>query len=127
MNEEAISIINVRDHLIVTIPQDPSDAGLNLMQEKVLAAMERCHSTGVIFDLSAVNSLDSYFARMMAETASMVKVMGGTTIAAGIQPSVAITLVQLGLTLKGVITALNLNRAMDVLEKAGSRTGGSRL
>jgi rsbT antagonist protein RsbS len=121
MIEESISVIKVRDMLIVTVPTDPSDNSLALLQEKVLFAMERYAARGVIVDVSQVTSLDSYFARMLAETASMVGIMGGKTIIAGIQPHVAITLTHLGLSLRGVLTALTVDRGMELLEDEAGR------
>jgi rsbT antagonist protein RsbS len=120
MTEETLSIIKVRDVLVVTMPADPDDATISALQQRVLLAMERSTAKGVVLDVSAVESLDSFFARTIAETTRMVGLMGGRTILTGLRPSVAITITQLGLTLGTTRTALNVDRAFDIL-RDGSR------
>src|SRR5258706_4051011 len=120
MTEEALSIIKVRDILVVTMPADPDDATISALQQKVLLAMERSTAKGVVLDVSGVESLDSFFARTIAETTRMVGLMGGHTILTGMRPSVALTITQLGLTLCKTRTALNGDRAFDILQD-GSR------
>jgi rsbT antagonist protein RsbS len=115
MTEETLSIIKVRDVLIVTMPADPDDATVSALQGRVLLAMERLRASGVVLDVSAVESLDSFFARTIAETTRMVGLMGGRTVLTGMRPSVAITVTQLGLTLGKTRTALNVDRAFDIL------------
>ena len=117
MENDNISVIKVRDVLMVTIPPDPDDTSMAALQEKVLQAMERCRASGVILDISAVETLDSYFARVLSETVQMVILMGGKTVIAGMQPSVAITTTQLGLTLGDAVTALNVDRALDLFSE----------
>src|SRR5216684_3754160 len=116
MTEESLSIIKVRDVLMVTMPADPDDATVSALQERVLLAMERSPARGVVLDVAAVDSLDSFLARMIAETARMVALMGGRTVLTGMRPSVAITLTQLGLTLGKTRTALSVDRAFDILQ-----------
>jgi rsbT antagonist protein RsbS len=118
MANESISVVKVRDVLMVTVPTDPDDATVNALQEQVLQAMERYNPKGLVLDISAVETLDSYFARTVAETAQMVGLMGGRTIIAGMRPSVAITATQLGLTLGSVLAALDVDRALDILGEA---------
>lgn len=115
MNNAAISVIKVRDILMVTMPPDPDDSMVGALQDRVLAAMERYAAKGLILDISAVETLDSFFARVVAETAQMVMIMGGRTIIAGMQPAVAMTATQMGLTLGNVETALNVDRALDLV------------
>jgi len=109
----AISVIKVRDILLVTMPPDPDDSTIAALQERVLAAMERHGSAALILDIAEVDTLDSFFARTVAETAQMVTLMGGRTIIVGMQPAVAITATQMGLTLGEIETALNVDRALD--------------
>jgi rsbT antagonist protein RsbS len=120
MTEETLSIIKVRDILVVTMPADPDDATISALQQKVLLALERSPAKGVVLDVSGVESLDSFFARTIAETTRMVGLMGGRTILTGLRPSVSITITQLGLTLGKTRTALNVDRAFDILQD-GSR------
>ena len=112
---EYISVIRVRDVLMVTVPADPDDPTISLLQVEVLQAMERFEAKGLVLDISAVETLDSFFARTVAETAQMVALMGGQTVIAGMRPAVAITATQLGLTLGAAVTALDVDRALDLL------------
>ena len=113
----AISIISVRKTLMVTIPADPDDATISALQAEVLAAMERLEAKGVVLDISSVETLDSFFARTVAETASMVSLMGGRTVVVGMRPSVAVTATQIGITLGGIETALSVERALDLMDR----------
>ena len=121
MSNDNISVVRVRDLLMVTMPSDPDDATVTALQEKVLGAMERHEAKGVVLDISSVETLDSFFARTVAETAQMVGLMGGRTIIAGMQPAVAVTATQIGLTLGKIETALNVDRALDMVAKEPSR------
>jgi rsbT antagonist protein RsbS len=121
MAEESISVVKVRDVLMVTMPADPDDASVSALQMKVLQMMEQYEATGLVLDISAVETLDSFFARTVTETAQMAALMGGRTVIAGMRPSVAITATQLGLTLGRAMTALDVDRALDTLTDAGQR------
>lgn len=110
-----ISVVKVRDVLLVTVPADPDDDTVSSLQEEILAAMERHMAKGVVLDISLVETLDSFFARMVVETAQMVMLMGGKTVIAGMRPSVAITAAQLGVTLDNTRSALDVDRALDLL------------
>jgi rsbT antagonist protein RsbS len=125
MNNDNISVIKVRDILMVTMPSDPDDSTISALQEKVLAAMERHEAKGIVLDISAVETLDSFFARTVSETAQMVAIMGGRTIIVGMRPAVAVTATQIGLTLGNIQTALTVDRALDLIG-AGVTTGTSR-
>ncbi len=114
MSDNTISVIKVKDLLLVTMPSDPDDATVAALQEKVLAAMERHNAKGLVLDISSVETLDSFFARTVTESAQMVTLMGGRTIIVGMQPSVAVTATQMGLTLGNIETALNVDRAIDL-------------
>lgn len=113
MPEDNISVIKIHDVLLVTIPPDPDDDSVNILQDKVLQTMERYRVKGLVLDISACQTMDSFFARVIAETAQMVVLMGGETVIAGMQPSVAITATQLGLTLGSAMTALNADHALE--------------
>src|SRR5205085_1907530 len=112
--ESNISVVKVRDLLLITMPPDPDDPTVSALQEQVLNAMERHQSKGVLLDISKVETLDSFFARTVSETAEMVTLMGGRTIIAGMRPAVAITATQIGLTLNDIETALSVDRALDL-------------
>lgn len=111
------SIIAIRKTLMVTVPADPDDATISALQEEVLAAMQRLDARGVVLDISSVETLDSFFARTVAETASMVSLMGGRTVVVGMRPSVAVTATQIGITLGGIETALSVERALDLMDR----------
>ena len=115
MADDNIIVMKVRDVLMVTMPADPDDSTIAALQEKTLQSMERHEAKGLVLDVSAVETLDSFFARTISETAQMVTLMGGRTIIAGMRPSVAVTATQLGLALKQVETALSVDRALDRL------------
>jgi rsbT antagonist protein RsbS len=117
MTTENISVIKLRNLLLVTMPADPEDATISALQDRTLAAMEHHDVKALILDLSKVETLDSYFARVVAETARMVTLMGGETIIVGMRPSVAITATQLGLTLGVTRTALNMDRALQIADQ----------
>lgn len=115
MANERISVIRVRDVLLVTMPADPDDSTITALQEEVLQAMDRFDAHGLILDISAVETLDSFFARTVVETTRMVELMGGQTVIAGMRPSVAITATQLGFTFGRAQTALDVDYALDRL------------
>jgi rsbT antagonist protein RsbS len=112
--EHLISVVKVRQVLMVTMPQDPDDTTVTALQEKVLNAVERYAAKGVVLDISAVETLDSFFARTVSETAEMVNLMGGRTVIAGMRPAVAVTATQIGLTLGNIETALTTERALEL-------------
>jgi rsbT antagonist protein RsbS len=122
--EQGIVVTRVRDVLMVTMPANPDDPTVTALQDRVLRAMEAHSARGLVLDISSVETLDSFFARTVVETARMVGLMGGETVIAGMRPSVAITATELGFTLGDVLTALDVDRALDLL--AGTRRGGRR-
>ncbi len=119
--ENSVSVLNIRSVLMVTLPPDPDDTTINNLQSKVLSAMEKHNPKGLILDITTVETLDSFFARTIVETGLMVRLMGGRTVIAGMTPAVAITATQLGLTLSGIETALNVDRAFNLLEYTAKR------
>jgi rsbT antagonist protein RsbS len=115
MAAESISVIKVRNVLMVTVPPDPDDETVSALQDQVLQAMARYEAKGLVLDISTVQTLDSFFARTVAETVQMVALMGGRTVLAGMRANVAVTVTQLGLTLGGALTALDVDKALDRL------------
>ncbi|MDD5228808.1 MAG: STAS domain-containing protein [Methylococcales bacterium] len=112
--ENSLSVIKLKNILLVTVPDDPGDDIIHELQTKVLHAIEKYQSKGLILDISSVNILDSFFARTISETTQMVALMGGKTVIAGMQPSVAITATELGLHLGKAISTLDVDRALDI-------------
>ena len=121
-----ISVIKIRDILLVTVPSDPDDGTVSELQEQVLCSMERHSAKGLILDISTVETIDSFFARTVSETVKMVALMGGLTVLSGMRACVAITTTQLGLSLDKTLTALDVDRAMDMLSDALNRPEGRR-
>jgi rsbT antagonist protein RsbS len=115
MTNNNITVLKVRDVLMVTVPSDPDDPTIVALQENVLDNMEQFNAKALILDISAVEIFDSFFARTITETAQMVKLMGGRTIISGMRPAVAVTAIQLGLSLKKIETALNIDKALDMV------------
>jgi rsbT antagonist protein RsbS len=122
---ESISVVKLHDLLLVTMPPDPDDETISALQERVLQAMALYEAKGLVLDISTVQTLDSFFARTVAETGQMVALMGGRTVLAGMRASVAVTAIQLGLTVGNALTALDVDRALDLLNAA--HTGARRL
>jgi rsbT antagonist protein RsbS len=123
-HNQSISIVNVRGMLMVTMPSDPDDSTVTSLQNRVLAALERHNSASVVLDISAVETLDSFFAQTVSETARMVAVMGGRTIVVGMRPAVAVTATQIGITLGNIETALTVDRALSMAIEGPPPTGG---
>lgn len=121
MANENISVIKIGDILLVTMPPNPDDVTISLLQEKVLTNLEQYQSKGLILDISLVETLDSFFARTLTETALMIRLMGGRMIVAGMQPSVAITATQLGLSLGKAVAALDVDRALAMFRDGDSQ------
>ena len=119
-----ISVIKIRDILLVTVPSDPDDGTVSELQEQVLYSMERHSAKGLILDISTVETIDSFFARTVSETVKMVALMGGLTVLSGMRACVAITTTQLGLSLDKTLTALDVDRAMELLLDALNRSEG---
>ena len=116
MLTQDLSVVKVRDVLLVTMPGDPDDKTISQLQDKILYTVEIYEPKGVILDVSAVEAMDSFFARTLVEISQMVKLMGGHTAIAGMRPNVAITVTQLGLSFGKILTALDVERAIDILE-----------
>jgi rsbT antagonist protein RsbS len=125
VQNEAISVIKLRNTLLVTMPADPDDSTVAALQERTLEAMSQHDVRGLVLDLSKVEILDSYFARTVSETAQMVGLMGGETIIAGMRPSVAITATELGVTLGKTRTVMSIDRALELAAQP-DRAGKTR-
>ena len=114
---EHIPILKMGDFLLVTIQVDMHDRLAMTLQDDLTARIVSAHAKGVLIDISALEIVDSFIGRMLADIAAMARVLDAETVVVGMRPAVAITLVELGLSLTGVSTALNVERGMDLLRK----------
>ena len=114
---EHIPILKMGDFLLVTIQVDMHDRLAMTLQDDLTSRIVEAHAKGVLIDISALEIVDSFIGRMLADIAAMARVLDAETVVVGMRPAVAITLVELGLSLTGVRTALNVERGMDLLRK----------
>jgi rsbT antagonist protein RsbS len=119
---DRIPILKLRDLLLVTIQVDMHDRLAMQLQDELTARISETGARGVLIDISSLDIVDSFIGRMIANIAAMARVLDADTVVVGMQPAVAITLVELGLTLPGVRTALNVDRGMALLEPFGAQS-----
>ena len=112
---ERIPILKMGDFLLVTIQVDLYDQLAENLESDLINTINKHNSKGVLIDISAVSIIDSFMGRILGNIAVMSKIMDAQTVVVGMQPAVAITLVELGLSLNGVISALNVEKGMDLL------------
>jgi len=112
---ERIPILRMGEFLLVTIQVDMHDQLALKLQDDLTTAIQKNASKGVLIDISTLEMVDSFIGRMVSDISGMSKILGAETILVGMQPAVAITLVELGLSLPGVATALNVERGMALL------------
>jgi rsbT antagonist protein RsbS len=115
---ERIPILRMGELLLVTIQVDMHDRLALTLQDDLTARIAETNARGVLIDISALEIVDSFIGRMIANIAGMARVLDAETVVVGMQPAVAITLVELGLSLPGVRTALNVERGMKLLRAA---------
>jgi rsbT antagonist protein RsbS len=115
---DRVPIIKIGELLLVTIQVDLSDETTIALQEDLSNRIVDTGAHGVIIDISALEIVDSFVGRMLATIASMSRVLDAETVVVGMRPAVAITLAELGLTLGGVRTALNAEKAFDMLRQS---------
>ncbi|MFB9076678.1 STAS domain-containing protein [Flavobacterium procerum] len=112
---ERIPILKMGDFLLVTIQVDLYDQLAENLESDLINTINKHSSKGVLIDISAVSIIDSFMGRILGNIAVMAKILDAQTVVVGMQPAVAITLVELGLSLNGVISALNVEKGMDLL------------
>ena len=113
---DRIPILKVGNCLLVTIQVDMHDELALSLQEDLTAQIAKYASRGVLIDISSLDIVDSFIGRMLANIAAMSRVLDAQTVLTGMQPAVAITLVELGMALPGIKTALNVERGMELLK-----------
>ena len=115
---ERIPILKMGRFLLVTIQVDMHDRLAMALQDDLMEQIRRHHAEGVLIDISALDLVDSFIGRMLGNIAAMARILDADTVVTGMRPAVAITLVELGLSLTGVRTALNVERGMELLDTA---------
>ena len=125
---ERIPILKMGEFLLVTIQVDMHDRLAMTLQDDLTSRIVDAHARGVLIDISALEIVDSFIGRMLGNIAAMARILDADTVVTGMRPAVAITLVELGLSLTGVRTALNVERGMELLETAreARETGDGR-
>jgi rsbT antagonist protein RsbS len=114
---DRIPILRMGEFLLVTIQVDMQDQLALRLQDDLTTAIERHASKGVLIDISTLEMVDSFIGRMIADISGMARILDARTVLVGMQPAVAITLVELGLSLAGVATALNVELGMRRLRR----------
>jgi rsbT antagonist protein RsbS len=115
---DRIPILRMGETLLVTIQVDMQDQTALTLQDDLASQIARTGASGVMIDISALEIVDSFVGRMLTSISGIARVLDATTVVVGMQPAVAITLVELGLSLEGVRTALNVERGMELLRRA---------
>ncbi|MEJ0032860.1 MAG: STAS domain-containing protein [Bacteroidota bacterium] len=114
---EKIPILRMGNMLLVTVQVDLYDRLAESLEADLVMMINKSNAQGVLIDISAVSIIDSFMGRIIGNIANMSKILDAETVVVGMQPAVAITLVELGLPLKGVHSALNVERGMELLRK----------
>jgi rsbT antagonist protein RsbS len=114
---DRIPILKMGEYLLVTIQFDMHDRLAMSLQDDLTEKIVAARAKGVLIDISALEIVDSFIGRMLAQIAAMSRVLDAETVVVGMRPAVAITLVELGLSLPGVRTALNVERGMALLRE----------
>jgi rsbT antagonist protein RsbS len=124
---EKIPILRMGEYLLVTIQVDMHDRLAMTLQDDLTNRIAETGAKGVLIDISSLEIVDSFIGRMLGNIASMSRVLDAHTVVVGMQPAVAITLVELGMSLEGVRTALNVDAGMELLRNSvnGQREYGS--
>ena len=115
---DRIPIIKMAEFLLVSIQVDMHDKLALTLQDDLTNQIVKSRARGVLIDISSLEIVDSFIGRMLANIAAMSRVLDAATVVVGMRPAVAITLVELGMSLTGVRTALNVERGMDLLRDA---------
>ena len=115
---DRIPILKMGEFLLVTIQVDMHDRMAMALQDDLTERIVQTHARGVLIDISSLEMVDSFIGRMLGNIASMSRILDAETVVVGMQPSVAITLVELGLSLPGVRTALNVEKGMHLLRRS---------
>ena len=120
---DRIPILKMGDYLLVTVQVDMHDRLATALQEDLADRIVQARARAVLIDISALEIVDSFIGRMLGSIAAIARVLDAETVVVGMQPAVAITLVELGLALPGVRTALNVEKGMEILRRSLAADG----
>ncbi|MFD6425710.1 STAS domain-containing protein [Streptomyces sp. NPDC060198] len=118
---ERVPVLKIGEVLLVSIQVDLEDQTVLDLQDDLAARIVATGASGVVIDITAVEIVDSFVGRMLATTAAISRMLDAETVVVGMRPAVAITLVELGLSLGGVRTALTLEKGLDILARSNNR------
>jgi rsbT antagonist protein RsbS len=121
---ERIPILQMGEFLLVTIQVDMHDRLALALQDDLTSKIVQAGARGVLIDISSLEIVDSFIGRMLANIAAMSHILDAATVVVGMKPAVAITLVELGLSLTGVRTALNVEKGMELLRASRGNSSG---
>ncbi len=121
-----IPIIQLRDTLIVSIQVALTDRQISSLKEDITAAIEAHAPRGLVIDISGVDILDSFISRTLRDIGLIARIMGVRAVISGLNPMMAMTLVEMGLGLEGLATALNLDMALEILSHTKRRRSSKR-
>ena len=119
---ERIPILKLGNFLLISIQVDMHDQLALNLQDELTARIVQDNAKGVLIDISALEVVDSFIGRMLANIASMARILDAETVVVGMRPAVAITMVELGLSLPGVRTALNVEKGIEILNSLVARS-----
>jgi len=119
---DKIPILKLGDILLVTIQVDMHDRLAVTLQDDLTARIVKDHAKGVLIDISSLEMVDSFIGRMLGNIAAMSQALGAQTVVVGMRPAVAITIVELGLSMQNVRTALNVERGVEMLQRAVAKS-----
>lgn len=122
---DRIPILRMGQYLLVTIQIDLYDRLATNLESDLVQMVNKTGARGVLIDISALSIVDSFMGRILGNIGSMSKIMDAETVVVGMQPAIAITLIELGLELKGVHTALNVEKGMELLRAMIARNDHS--
>ena len=122
MARGSIPILRVGRNLLVTVQTELHDAVAEAFQEDLLLAIEKSGAAGLLIDITGLDIVDSYVARVLADTGKMASLMGAETVLVGMRPEVAATLVRMGYLMTGIRTALNVDEGLVLLATASKKS-----
>lgn len=122
-----IPVIQIGDLVVVTVLEELRDQDALNLQQDLAETLQRVGAHGVLLDMTVVETVDSFLGRLLSEIAVGARLLGAITVVVGIQPAVAITLVELGLELRGVHTALNVEKGIGLLRQLIGKESAGRI